>query len=91
MRELADSGLTVVTALHDLGHALEHADHVVALDAGRAVAQGSPTEVLTPALIRRLYGVRADLLTHPVTGAAVFAFTRLSGAPDAPQTSTVEG
>lgn len=82
LRRLADSGLTVVTALHDLGHALGHADHVVAMDAGRAVAQGSPADVLSPALIHRLYGVHADVLTHPVTGTEFFAFSRLPDDPD---------
>ncbi|WP_446663784.1 ABC transporter ATP-binding protein [Flexivirga sp. B27] len=77
LRDLADSGLTVVTALHDLGHALGHADHVIAMERGQAVAQGPPAEVLTPTLIHRLYGVHAEVLTHPVTGKSVLAFSRL--------------
>lgn len=82
LRGLADSGLTVVTALHDLTHALGHADHLVAMDTGRVRAQGVPNDVLSPGLIHELYGVHADVMTHPVTGAPVLAFSRL---PDDPQ------
>lgn len=88
LRELAASGLTIVTALHDLSHALGQADHVVAMDGGRAVAQGPPADVLTPALIHRLYGVHAEVLTHPVTGATVFAFSRLPADPETVTTSS---
>jgi iron complex transport system ATP-binding protein len=76
LRRLADTGITVVTALHDLGHALTFADHVVAMSTGRAVAQGVPNEVLGPELIHQLYGVRADVLVHPVTGAPLLAYRR---------------
>jgi len=91
LRELADSGLTVLTALHDLGHALSHADHVVALDSGRTVAQGRPEDVLTPALIHRLYGVHAEVMTHPVTGVAAFAFSRLPVVTGQPEPVGVSG
>jgi iron complex transport system ATP-binding protein len=80
LRQLADSGLTVLTALHDLGHALTFADHAVAMSGGRAVAHGSPIEVLTPHLIHRLYGVHADVLTHPSTGMPVLAYQQLEPA-----------
>ncbi|PYF96767.1 iron complex transport system ATP-binding protein [Georgenia satyanarayanai] len=61
--ELAATGVTVLTALHDLNHALEHCAHVVVLDAGRVVAAGPPAEVLTEELVSRVYGVRAERVT----------------------------
>jgi iron complex transport system ATP-binding protein len=54
-------GLCVVLAIHDLNQALRFADRVVVLGGGRIVAAGAPTEVLTPGLLREVYGVEARL------------------------------
>jgi iron complex transport system ATP-binding protein len=70
---LARGGITVVTALHDLSHAAAYADHLVVLAEGRVVAAGAPDEVLTPELIRAVYDVRAEVLTHPLTGRPLIA------------------
>jgi iron complex transport system ATP-binding protein len=53
--------LCVVIAIHDLNQALRFADQVVVLGGGRIVASGPPTAVLTPALLREVYGVEARL------------------------------
>ncbi|MDQ0957313.1 ABC-type Fe3+-hydroxamate transport system substrate-binding protein [Streptomyces sp. B4I13] len=37
------------------------------MQAGRVVAEGTPHETVTPELIRRLYGVEADVLRDPET------------------------
>ena len=74
LRHLADDGATVFAALHDLSLAAGYADHVVALAAGRVVAEGAPAEVLTPDLIREVYRVEATVLTHPVTRRPIIAF-----------------
>jgi iron complex transport system ATP-binding protein len=47
----AESGLTLVAAMHDLTLAAQYADRMVLLDAGRIVADGAPPDVLTEALI----------------------------------------
>ncbi|WP_052365420.1 ABC transporter ATP-binding protein [Halotalea alkalilenta] len=51
--------LTCVMAIHDLNLAAMFCDTLAVLDGGRLVAFGAPEEVLTPALIERVYGVRA--------------------------------
>ena len=51
----ASSGLTLVAAMHDLTLAAQYADRMVLLDAGRVVADGTPADVLTEALIARHY------------------------------------
>jgi len=56
-RNLAKQGVAVVAILHDLGLAFTYADQVVALQGGRAVAQGAPPEVLTPTLLRDVFQV----------------------------------
>ncbi|WP_438828879.1 ATP-binding cassette domain-containing protein [Streptomyces gottesmaniae] len=65
LRELAAAGRTVVIVVHDLMLACRYADHLVAMKAGRTVAEGAPREIVTPELIRRLYGVEADVLRDP--------------------------
>jgi iron complex transport system ATP-binding protein len=77
LRSLADGGMTVLAALHDLGLAATYSDHVIVLRDGRVVAAGPTVETLTPALLREVYGVEATVLTNPVTGRPVLAFSRL--------------
>ena len=52
--------LTVVAVLHDLGMAAAFAPRVTVLDQGRVVGDGSPEAVLTPALVRSVFGVEID-------------------------------
>ncbi|WP_419817781.1 ABC transporter ATP-binding protein [Glaciibacter flavus] len=93
LAELARGGITVLAALHDLGHAAAYADYVIVLAAGRVVAAGSPSEVLTPELIQRVYGVRAAVLAHPLTGRPLLAFADTPDAspPSAAATLPSEG
>ncbi len=57
-------GVTCIVALHDLNLASLFCDEIAVMDAGRLVAAGTPEQVLTPQLIRRVFGVdvrvRAD-------------------------------
>ncbi len=69
--------VTTLIALHDLHHAL-HCDRLMAMKAGRCVALGPPTEVLTTALIREIFAVEAELISHPTGGGPVLAFQRLA-------------
>ncbi|MCQ9367263.1 ABC transporter ATP-binding protein [Brevibacterium sp. 50QC2O2] len=56
---LRDSGLTVVTALHDLNLAARYCHDAIVLQDGRVRAVGTPERVLTTELIARVYGVQA--------------------------------
>ncbi|HXR44906.1 MAG TPA: ABC transporter ATP-binding protein [Pseudolysinimonas sp.] len=76
VRELADQGRTVLTALHDLTLAADHADAVVVISSGRVVANGPTTQTLTPELIREVYGVTARWTSNPVTGRPLLALGR---------------
>jgi polar amino acid transport system ATP-binding protein len=46
MRELADSGMTMICVTHEIGFAREVADRVIFMDGGYIVEQGPPAEVL---------------------------------------------
>lgn len=62
LRQLArECSMCVVMAIHDINHALRFADQVVVLHQGQVHATGRPLDVLTPALLEEVYGVRARL------------------------------
>jgi len=66
IRRLRDQrGLTVLAVLHDLNLAAAFAPRVAILDEGRVVADGPPAEVLTPDLVRRVFGVQVDEALTP--------------------------
>lgn len=60
-RQLAtDQGKIIVIATHDLNAAARYADQIVLLQAGRIVACGSPSDVITDSAIREIFGVRLE-------------------------------
>lgn len=59
LRGAADAGRIVIAVVHDLDLAAKLADRVVVLAEGGVIADGPPGEVLTPALIQRVWHVRA--------------------------------
>ncbi|MGH3872890.1 MAG: ABC transporter ATP-binding protein [Pseudonocardiaceae bacterium] len=63
-----EAGRTVVMVLHDLNMAARYAQRLVALRAGRIIAQGAPHEVLTEPLLREIFELDAQVLTDPVAG-----------------------
>ncbi|PZE85259.1 ABC transporter ATP-binding protein [Curtobacterium sp. MCBD17_032] len=64
-----EQGATVVMVLHDLTLAARYSDRLVVLHDGGVVADGSPVDVLTPALLERAFGLHARVVPDPVTGA----------------------
>ncbi|MFF8729766.1 ABC transporter ATP-binding protein [Streptomyces sp. NPDC015171] len=71
------SGLTVLAALHDLNLAAAHCDVLYVIAGGRIVASGPPHEVLGPALLAEVFGIRAHPVRHPETGAFQLLFDLL--------------
>ena len=57
-----ESGLTVVSAMHDLSLAGQYADRLLLLDGGRLVVQGTAAEVLSEEVIGRHYGARVRVV-----------------------------
>ena len=60
-RRLVDAGGTVLVSLHDLRAAYRF-DRVLVLDQGRLVGNGGPHDVLTAALIREVFRVKATFV-----------------------------
>ncbi|WP_210579654.1 ABC transporter ATP-binding protein [Streptomyces sp. GESEQ-4] len=63
-----ERGRTVVAVLHDLNQAARYADHIVAMKAGRIVAQGVPADVVTAELVQEVFGLASVVVPDPVTG-----------------------
>lgn len=64
LRTVADrNGKTVVIVLHDINQASAHADRIVAMKAGRIVADGAPADILTPETLEAVFGFRMRVET----------------------------
>jgi iron complex transport system ATP-binding protein len=73
-----EEGKTIVMVVHDLNHASQYADYVIAIKRGSIVSQGKPSEVMTCEMIREVFGIEADIIRCPRTGAPLclpFALT----------------
>jgi iron complex transport system ATP-binding protein len=62
LQGLAARGIAVILSTHDPDQAFLCADQVALLSAGRLVAIGDPSAVLTAAALRELYGVEVDVV-----------------------------
>jgi iron complex transport system ATP-binding protein len=60
-------GRTVVVVLHDLNLACRYADHIVAMKAGRIVAEGRPVDVMTEAVVADVFGMVSRIVVDPVS------------------------
>jgi iron complex transport system ATP-binding protein len=72
---------------HDLNAAASDCDRLHVLYDGHVVVSGPPREVLQPALSADVFGVRATVVDHPLTGDPLIAFDHLAPPhnPDSPE------
>ncbi len=68
LRQRADNGLAVLTAMHDLNLAAQCADVMVLMCCGRVTAVGTPEEVLQTDILREVFQVEFHRITHPQSG-----------------------
>ncbi|OAH57672.1 iron-dicitrate transporter ATP-binding subunit [Domibacillus aminovorans] len=59
---------TIIMVVHDLNHATRFAHHMVAIKSGTVVSAGTPEEVVTPDVLRKVFAIEADIITDPRTG-----------------------
>ncbi|QDU58969.1 ABC transporter ATP-binding protein [Aeoliella mucimassa] len=55
----AEQQRTIVMVLHDINQAARYASHMIALVDGQIAASGSPTEILTPEVLARVFRIEA--------------------------------
>ncbi|ENO15739.2 heme ABC transporter ATP-binding protein [Marinobacter nanhaiticus D15-8W] len=65
LRQLASAGYGLLVAVHDLNLAAQYADRLVLMKGGRIVADDSPTSVLTPDILKAVYGLSARVTMLP--------------------------
>ena len=68
VQHISARGVTVVMVMHDLNLAAKCADQMVFMNCGHCTAVGTVTELLTPELIKKVFSVDAEVITHPVQG-----------------------
>lgn len=84
VRRLARRQGTAVLAIHhDLNLAAAGCDRLVVLDRGAVVADGPPSAVVTPALLRSVWGLEAEVVPDDATGRPMVRMT----IPDEPATA----
>ncbi|KXG87476.1 ABC transporter ATP-binding protein [Agrobacterium bohemicum] len=67
LRALADEeSKTIVIVLHDINQAAAHADRIIAMKGGEAVADGTPKAILNPTTLRNIYGF--DMRVEEING-----------------------
>jgi iron complex transport system ATP-binding protein len=64
-----EQGITVVAAMHDLNMASLYFNRLVLLKEGSIAVDGTPMEVITEGVLRRVYGLTARVEPHPESGA----------------------
>jgi ABC-type cobalamin/Fe3+-siderophores transport system ATPase subunit len=73
------NGQTVVAVLHDLNHACRYATHIIAMRDGQVVAEGRPSEIVTPDLVEAVFGLPCLIIEDPVSGTPLVIPKGLTG------------
>jgi iron complex transport system ATP-binding protein len=76
----AEEGRTIIMVVHDLNHATRYAQHMVAIQRGSVVSEGSPEEVMTQEVLRQVFGIEADIIPDPRTGVPLCLPYELAGS-----------
>ena len=67
-REIAERGVAVAVALHDIALAARYCDRLALLSEGAIVSEGRPVDVLTQENLRQVFGVETSVHIEPATG-----------------------
>src|SRR5262249_12744797 len=81
---------TTLVSLHDLNAAASVCDRLHVLHAGAVVASGRPRDVLTPALMAEVFGVRAAVVDHSPARGPLIAFDHRAPADEVPSAVPME-
>ncbi|UWQ85711.1 ABC transporter ATP-binding protein [Leisingera caerulea] len=63
-----ETGRTVAMVLHDINLAARFASHMIALKDGRVFCQGTPSEVVTEAVMKSVFALPCRIIADPVHG-----------------------
>lgn len=76
IRALSHQGKTIAMVVHDLPTACRYADHMVAMKEGSIIREGAPADIVSPELVKSLYGVDCELIHDPATGSPLLVNVR---------------
>jgi ABC-type cobalamin/Fe3+-siderophores transport system ATPase subunit len=76
LERLAASGQTVLLVSHQLNLVARFASHMVLLDHGHVVADGSPTDVMQASVLERVYQWPVAIAADPVDGTPTLVLRR---------------
>jgi iron complex transport system ATP-binding protein len=79
--ELVAEGMAVMVVSHQLNLVARFAGHIVLLDGGRVAASGPPADVMTGAVLERVYEWPLVVLRDPAVGAPALLPLRRSRRP----------
>lgn len=68
LKSLADGGVTILAAMHQLNLAVKYCDKLIVLNKGKLVAYGKPEDIVTQKLIEDVYGIKALIKNIPEAG-----------------------
>lgn len=64
-------GRTIVMVLHDINQAARYSHEIVAMKEGRIIAMGRPSEIVSVAFLRDVFGLEAQVISDPADGTPV--------------------
>lgn len=60
-------GTTIVMVLHDINLSARYADYIFALEKGKLVGEGKPSEIITSTLVKEIFGLNCTVINDPVS------------------------
>jgi ABC-type cobalamin/Fe3+-siderophores transport system ATPase subunit len=76
LEQLAHEGQTVLLVSHELNLVARFASHMVLLDRGRVVADGTPADVMQAGVLERVYHWPVSVVADPIDGAPTLVLKR---------------
>lgn len=59
-RELKQEGKCIVMVLHDLAHALQYSDRIIAMENGRVAGFASPEAILADGILEKIFNIKIE-------------------------------
>lgn len=63
--------ITVIEVTHDLNHAVQHSQHILALKHGKTLWYGASSDLLSSPNLSQLYDQKFVMVSHPETGQSI--------------------
>ena len=67
LQKLKAQGKTIIMVLHDLQQALKYSDRIIAIDAGKEIYTGTPEEMLSKGILKKVFHVDVQRSDYTIT------------------------